>query len=143
MVHILGPVAARGALLSLFDFKVPAGFPSPAADHIEKRISLDELLNVKAPHIYLVRIEGNSMVGAGIFDGDLVLVDRSIDPAHNQIVIAAINGEPLCKRLIRLGNEVILASENPHFPARYVLEGEELSIWGVVTYSVRSHDPKA
>ncbi|MBD1602599.1 LexA family protein, partial [Pseudomonas typographi] len=65
---------------------MPAGFPSPATDHLEKAISLDELLNLRAPHIYLVRIEGDSMIGAGIFDGDLVVVDRAIEPAHGHIV---------------------------------------------------------
>lgn len=113
MIHILGPIGTCSAALNLYGFRVPAGFPSPAADHIEARISLDELLNVKAPHIYLVRIEGDSMIGAGIFDGDLVLVDRSIDPCNNQIVIAAINGEPVCKRLVTQEHNVILVSENP------------------------------
>ncbi|MNF03013.1 DNA polymerase V subunit UmuD [compost metagenome] len=71
-----------------------------------------------------------------------MLVDRSIEARHGQIVIAAVNGEPLCKRLHRVGSQVALRSENPRFPPRYILEGDELTIWGVVTFSVRSHDPK-
>ncbi|MBD1555156.1 LexA family protein [Pseudomonas typographi] len=143
MITILGPLSLSSARLPVYSFRVPAGFPSPATDHLEHAISLDELLNLRAPHIYLVRIEGESMVGAGIFDGDLVVVDRAIEPAHGHIVIAAINGEPLCKRLHRRGQEVALLSENRRFPPRYILDGDELQIWGVVTFSVRSHDPKA
>ncbi|MBD1589611.1 LexA family protein [Pseudomonas typographi] len=143
MITILGPLSLSSARLPVYSFRVPAGFPSPATDHLEHAISLDELLNLRAPHIYLVRIEGESMVAAGIFDGDLVVVDRAIEPAHGHIVIAAINGEPLCKRLHRRGQEVALLSENRRFPPRYILDGDELQIWGVVTFSVRSHDPKA
>jgi DNA polymerase V len=140
---ILGPLTEGGTKLPLYSFKVPAGFPSPAADHIEKHISLDQLLDIRAPHVYLVRIEGRSMEGAGIFDGDLAVVDRSVTPEHGHIVIAALNGDPVCKRLTKRGAEIILVSENVGYPPRYILEGDELSIWGVVTFSVRSHDPKA
>ena len=70
---ILGPIAEVGAKLPLCSFQVPAGFPSPAADHIEQHISLDEVLNIRAPHVYLVAITGESMQGVGIFDGDLAL----------------------------------------------------------------------
>ena len=136
---ILGPLAEGGAKLPLCSFKVPAGFPAPAADHIEKQISLDELLNIRAPHVYLVTIEGESMQGAGIFDGDLAVVDRAREPAHGDIVVALLNNDPICKRLCKRGREVILLSENPKYPPRYVLEGDDLSIWGVISYSVRSH----
>jgi DNA polymerase V len=139
-VTILGPLSAGGERLPLYSFHVPAGFPSPAADHIEKHISLDELFDIRAPHVYLVKIEGDSMQGAGIYCGDLVIVDRSLYAEHGDIVIAAINSEPVCKRLHMRENEVILMSENPRYPARHVLEGDELVIWGVVKYSVRDHD---
>jgi DNA polymerase V len=139
-VIILGPVLAGGEKLPLYSFHVPAGFPSPAADHIEKHISLDELFDIKAPHVYLVKIEGDSMQGAGIYDGDLVIVDRSVEGKHGDIVIAALNTEPLCKRLYLRENAVILMSENPKYPARHIMEGDELVIWGVVKYSVRDHD---
>lgn len=143
MVSFLGSIACGGDVLPFYSFHVPAGFPSPAADHMEQQISLDDLFNIRAPHMYLVRIDGDSMQGAGIFDGDLILVDRSIEARHGHIVIAAVNGEPLCKRLHQVGAEVALLSENLSFPARPILEGDELTIWGVVTFSVRSHDPLA
>jgi DNA polymerase V len=141
-ITILGPLATGGEKLPLYSFKVPAGFPSPAADHIEKHISLDELFDIRAPHVYLVRIDGDSMQGAGIYSGDMVVVDRSIDPISGDIVIAALNSEPLLKRLHLRDNAVILLSENPKYPARHVMEGDELMIWGVVKYSVRDHDNK-
>lgn len=136
---ILGPIAEVGLKLPFCLFQVPAGFPSPAADHIEAHISLDEVLNIRAPHVYLVKITGESMQGAGIFDGDLAVVDRSLEPAHGHIVVALLNNDPLCKRLCIRGKDVILLSENPKYPPRYVLEGDELAIWGVIIGSVRSH----
>ena len=137
--NILGSIATGGAQLPLCSFQVPAGFPSPAADHIEQHISLDEVLNIRAPHVYLVMISGDSMQGIGIFEGDLAIVDRSIEPAHGHVVVALLNNDPMCKRLCRRGKDVILLSENPKYPARYILEGDELSIWGVITSTVRSH----
>ena len=139
-ITFLGPLSAGGEKLPLYSFHVPAGFPSPAADHIEKHISLDELFDIRAPHVYLVKIDGDSMQGAGIYHGDIVIVDLSLDAEHGDIVIAALNTEPLCKRLHRRENELILMSENPKYPPRHVMEGDELVIWGVVKYSVRDHD---
>jgi len=136
---ILGQIAEGGVKLPLCSFQVPAGFPSPAADHIEQHISLDEVLNIRAPHVYLVSITGESMQGAGIFEGDLAVVDRSLEPAHGHIVVALLNNDPICKRLCIRGKDVILMSENPKYPPRYILESDELSIWGVITGSVRSH----
>lgn len=138
-VTILGPLAKGGTKLPRCSFRVPAGFPSPAADHIEQHISLDEILNIRAPHVYLVSIAGDSMQGAGIFDGDLAIVDRALEAGHNDIVVALLNNEPICKRLCKRGTQMVLLSENPKYPPRYVLEGDELSIWGVITNSVRSH----
>ncbi|MFL6970055.1 peptidase S24 [Pseudomonas sp. A25(2017)] len=136
---IHGPLAEGGIRLPLCLFKIPAGFPSPAADHIEQQISLDEVLNIRAPHVYLASISGDSMQGAGIFDGDLAVVDRSMEPAHGHIVVALLNNEPVCKRLCVRDRQMILLSENPKYPPRYVLEGDELVIWGVITSTVRSH----
>jgi DNA polymerase V len=136
---ILGSLKRSTITLPLFASRVPAGFPSPAADHLEKHISLDELFDIRAPHIYLVKIEGDSMNGAGLFTGDLVIVDRGREARHGDIVIAALNGEPVCKRLHHKGRELILQSENTAYPARYVLESDEMTIWGVVRYSVRDH----
>lgn len=139
-LDFIGHLTVSGQRLPLYSFRVPAGFPSPAQDHLEQEISLDELLNLRAPHTYLVRAIGDSMTGAGIYNGDLLIVDRSNVAKHGEIVIAAVNTEPMVKRLSYERGQAILLSENPRFPPRYILEGDELMVWGVVRYSVHSHD---
>lgn len=106
---------------------------------MERQISLDELFELRAPHVYLVQVDGDSMQGAGIYSGDLLIVDRSNEAEHGDIVIAAVNSEPVCKRLHRRNGAVILQSENSAYPPRHIMEGDELVIWGVVRYSVRDH----
>ena len=136
---ILGPVGGSVIELPFFSSRVPAGFPSPAQDHLEQKLSLDQLLDIDAPHTYLVRVEGESMIDIGIFDGDMMVVNRAIPWRHRDIVIAEINGETFVKRLIQNGQQIVLRSENPKFAPRYILEGDELRIWGVVTDSIRRH----
>jgi len=102
--------------------------------------SLDDYLHLRAPSVYLVRVEGNSMQGAGIFSGDLLVVDRQVDAKPGHIVIAAVNGEPMCKRFCREYDRHILRSENKRYPDRYILEGDTFEVWGVVVHSIRSHD---
>lgn len=139
-VVILGPLSEGGIKLPLYSFQVPAGFASPAVDYIEKHVSLDEMAEVRAPHVYLAKILGDSMIGAGIFDRDLIVVDRSRDAEHGEIVVAALNNsEPICKRLFMMDGVVKLQSENTAYPARHILEGDNLVIWGVVNYSMRRH----
>ncbi|MFJ3050837.1 LexA family protein [Pseudomonas nitroreducens] len=141
MLHdVVARLLARSRPLPLFAFRVPAGFPSPAQDHLEREISLDEILQIRAPHTYLVRSGGDSMIGAGIHDGDLLVVDRSREAEPGDIIIAAVNGEPTVKRLAKEGRQVVLRAENPKYPPRYILEGDELLVWGVVGYSIRCHD---
>lgn len=137
---ILGAVGESSIKLPFFTCRVPAGFPSPALDHMEQRLSLDELLDIQAPHMYLVRALGDSMVGAGIFDGDILVVSRGRTAATHDIVIAAVNGETCVKRLGQHEQTTVLLSENPDFPPRYVMEGDELMIWGVVVASLRRHN---
>ena len=136
---ILGPVGGSVIELPFFSSRVPAGFPSPAQDHLEQKLSLDQLLGIDAPHTYLVRVEGESMIDIGIFDGDIMVVNRAMPWRHRDIVIAEINGETFVKRLIQNGQQIVLHSENPKFAPRYILEGDELRIWGVVTDSIRRH----
>lgn len=136
---ILGAVGRSSIELPFYTWRVPAGFPSPALDHMEQRLSLDELLDIQAPHMYLVRALGDSMIGAGIFDGDILVVSRGQTAAMQDIVIAALNGETCVKRLGKHDNIMVLLSENPDYPPRYVMEGDELLIWGVVIASLRRH----
>jgi DNA polymerase V len=136
---ILGPAGSSVIELPFFSSRVPAGFPSPAQDHLEQKLSLDQLLGIDAPHTYLVRVEGESMIDIGIFDGDIMVVNRAMPWRHRDIVIAEINGETFVKRLIQNAQQIVLRSENPKFAPRYILEGDELRIWGVVTDSIRRH----
>lgn len=138
-ITILGPLSATDLTLPLYGYRVPAGFPSPAQDHIEERISLDHLLEIQAPHTYLVRAHGDSMIGSGIYDGDLLVVDRSADAVQGDVIIAAINGEPVVKRLGRVGETLALLSDNPLYQPRLILEGDDLEVWGVVRCSLRTH----
>ena len=127
-VHILGPAAPTTIALPFFSFCVPAGFPSPAQDHMEGSISLDELMNIRAPHTYLARADGESMIQVGIFDRDILIIDRGREAEKGEVTIAALNKEPLVKIFDRAGSQVILRSANPKFPPRYLLESEELYI---------------
>jgi DNA polymerase V len=115
---------------------VSAGFPSPAADHTQKRIDLNEHLIRNKEATFLFRVKGDSMINAGIFENDTLLVDRSIEARHNSIVLALINHEFTVKRLYHRGGVVKLMAENPIYPPILIKAGEELSVWGVVTYNL-------
>jgi DNA polymerase V len=119
------------------------GFPNPAQDHLERQISLDDLLGLREPSVYLFKMGSDAMVEAGIFSGDVCVVDRAIHPAHGHIVQASVNGEPFCRRFWQTAGEVKLVAESSKVPARYILEGDELMVFGVVTYSVRCHEQKS
>lgn len=124
--------------LPLFSYKVAAGFPSPADDYIEGRLSLDEHLIHHKDSTFFVRAKGNSMVGAGIFDNDLLIVDKSLTPTSGDIVIAVLDGDLTVKRLIKQGSRIILKPENHRFKDIELQEGQELQVWGVVTSTVKT-----
>jgi DNA polymerase V len=115
---------------------VPAGFPSPAADHTQKRIDLNDHLIRNKEATFIFKVKGDSMVGAGIYEGDALVIDRSIEAKHNNIVLAVLNNEFTVKRLYRRGGVVKLVAENNLYPPIVVKSGEDLSIWGVVTYNL-------
>lgn len=138
-VFLLGPAAESSISLPFYTFRIPAGFPSPAQDHVESPVSLDDLMDVRAPHTFFARASGHSMVGVGIHDNDILVIDRSRLPEPGQIIIAELNHEPLVKIYDVLKGQVILRSANPTYPTRALLEGDELGVWGVVRYSVRCH----
>ena len=122
----------------LYGSRVQAGFPSPADDHIEGKLDLNEHLVRRPAATFFVRASGESMKDAGIFDGDLLVIDRSISAKSDDIVIASIHGELTVKRLQQSGKEWLLVPANPKFPV-IQLEGSDGEIWGVVTHSVRRH----
>lgn len=128
-------VAAISALS--LESHVRAGFPSPAEDCQSKRIDVLERL-VKHPQAtYSMRVRGESMREAGIFDGDVLLVDRAIKPAHGQIVVAVVDCEFTCKQLWLRGGHLKLKAANPTFADITPSEGQTVEIWGVVIGSVR------
>ncbi len=136
LAHQPIPVHASPLWLDVCAWTVPAGFPSPAADHAQERIDLNRQLIRNKEATYIFRVKGDSMTGAGIYEGDALLVDRSVDPKHQHIVVAQLNNEFTVKRLYRRGGVVKLVAENNLYPPIVVKSGEELSIWGVVTYNL-------
>lgn len=130
------PATPQPLWLDLCGWTVPAGFPSPAADHAQKRIDINAHLIRNKEATFLFRVQGDSMTGIGIYDGDTLVVDRSIEPRHNHIVLAVLHNEFTVKRLYRRGGVVKLLAENPLYPPRVMRAEEELSIWGVVTFNL-------
>ncbi len=123
-------------LRPLLGSRVPAGFPSPAQDYIEETLDLNEFLVAHPSATFFVRVEGFSMVNAGIFPGDILIVDRSLEPAHKKIVIAIVDGELTVKRLWQEKNKWYLMPENPEFPLVEITRDMEFIIWGVVVYAL-------
>ena len=112
--------------------KVSAGFPSPAADYEDKRLDINEYLIRNPVSTFFFPVQGDSMQGAEIFDGDILVVDRSIKASHGHIVIAFVDGERLVKRLYHRDGRVALVAENPAYPTIDIRGDMELVIWGVV-----------
>ena len=133
----MAPFPRPRLTIPLYEARVPAGFPSPAEGYIQRPIDLNELLVSNPPSTFMFRVEGQSMVGAHIHDGDLVLVDRAMEAQDRDIVLAVIDGEFTVKRLRRSGGRVWLQPENKEFPAIELSEERESVIWGVVTGGVR------
>jgi DNA polymerase V len=132
------PVLPLSALpLPFYDLLVPAGFPSPAQDYVEKTLDLNEQLITHPAATYFVRVQGDSMIGAGIEDGDLLIVDRALEPKHGDIVVAGFFGELTVKRL-ELMPEIRLVPMNDLYPAISVPEATDLDIHGVVVHAVKS-----
>jgi DNA polymerase V len=122
--------------LPLFGHKIAAGFPSPADDYVEDRIDLNQHLIRHKEATFFLRVKGESMLSAGIHDGDLLVVDRALDPVDGKIVIAVLDGELTVKRLERRKGKIRLLPENPAFPPLEVKNEQDLVIWGVVTHVI-------
>ncbi len=121
----------------LFISKVPAGFPSPADDYMDKQLDLNEQFIKHPAATFYCRVSGQSMTGAGIFDGDLLIVDRAVRPVHGDVILAALDGELTCKILDMYNRRLV--SANDHYPPLPITEGMDFSIEGVVIHSIRSH----
>ena len=123
-------------LTPIFLDSVSAGFPSPATDYMERKLDLNEYLIKHPAATFIVKAKGPSMVDAGILSGDLLIVDRSIDPKSKDIVIASIFGDLTVKKLQKKEKLLFLLSANSDYPSIEVKEEMECFIWGVVTYII-------
>ena len=123
--------------LKLFEHKVPAGFPSPADDHIEKKLDLNDYLIKQKEATFFVRIKGDSMIDAGIHDNDIVIVDKSQKASNGDIVLASIDGEFTVKLLSSYKSKYRLLAANEKYKPIEINESMQFDVWGVVTGAVR------
>ena len=123
--------------LPYYDTKVQAGFPSPAEDHLEQRLDLNTLVIDNPSATFFVRVAGESMRGIGITDGDILVVDRSIEIWGNRIIVAVIDSEFTIKRFTKRNGTVVLEAENPDYPPIKITEEMDFSVWGVVCWTLK------
>ena len=124
--------------IPIFIDKVSAGFPSPASDYIEHKLDLNEYLIPNPVATFIVKANGTSMVDANIQSGDLLIVDKSLTPKNNSIVIASIFGDLTVKQFKTKHKKLFLVSSNSNYPSFEIKEEMDCFIWGVVTYVVHS-----
>ncbi len=115
---------------------ISAGFPSPAQDYIEDNLDLNQFLISHPAATYFVKVEGYSMINAGIYPDDILIVDRAAEPLHKKIVIAVVDGELTVKRLFKEKNKWFLLPDNDEFTPIEITREMEVNIWGVVTYAI-------
>lgn len=141
MIVELQPAFASPCQVVLVEAKLSAGFPSPAADYVEGRIDLTEVLVPHPSASFTLRIAGHSMIQAGIHDGDLAIVDRSLVARHDDVIVAVLGGELTCKRLLIRGGRTYLApdSDDPAYRVVDVTGREDFQVWGVITSTIRIH----
>ena len=130
-------IADAPLLARLLNSRVCAGFPSPAEDLGAQRIDLTQILVVHPQATYFLRASGQSMVEAGIFDNDIMVVDRAIKPRHDHIVVAIVDVDFTVKRLYQRAGRIKLKAANPTFPDIVPKEGQTIEVWGVVTSSIK------
>jgi len=122
--------------LPIYLANVQAGFPSPAENDLDKTLDLNELLIAHPAATFFVRVAGESMRNAGIFSGDILVVDRSLEAVDNKIVLAIVDGEFTVKRLKICEGRISLVPENPAYPILEIKQGSDFQVWGIVTYVI-------
>ena len=128
---------SQGIELPFFDTKVQAGFPSPAEDHLEQRLDLNTLVIDNPNATFFVRVAGESMRDIGIADGDILVVDRSIESWENRVVVAVIDSEFTIKRFTTDQETVLLKTENSDYPSIKITPEMDFSVWGVVSWTLK------
>jgi DNA polymerase V len=133
------PVPLDPSVLMMFKAadRVSAGFPSPAEDFAVQRIDLTAILVIHPQATFLLRVSGDSMKDAGIYDGDTLVVDKAIKPRHGHVVVAVVDGEFTVKFLYQRGGRTKLQAANPTYPDIIPREGQTIEIWGVVTSCIK------
>ena len=125
--------------IAFYNSSIPAGFPSPAEDHIDIPLDLNDHLIRHPAATFYVYAKGNSMQNSGIYDGDLLIVDRAVEPKLKNIVIAIIDGEFTVKRISKIKNKIYLLPDNKEYRPIEIKDGSNFQIWGVVIYTI--HKP--
>ena len=120
-----------------FSGGIKAGFPSPAADFEENKISLDKTLVKNSEATFYAKAVGNSMTGAGIDDGDILVIDRSLEPVHHKIAVCLIDGEFTVKRIKKDGEALFLMPENLNYKPIEINLHTDFTVWGIVTYVIK------
>jgi len=138
VVEIFTPEAETQQKLPLFLESVSAGFPSPADDYLESRLDLNDYLIRNPAATFFVRVSGDSMIEAGIYSGDILIVDRSLQPKEGSVIIAVIDGELLVKRLHFSKNKIYLLPENRNYKPIEITKEMGFEVWGVVTNVIHS-----
>ncbi len=137
-LDILKPNFSSFFPLPFYSSTIPAGFPSPANDYVEKKLDLNEHLIKSPAATFFVRVAGDSMTKVGIFDGDLLIVDRSLEAKNDSIIVAILNGEFTVKRLVKTRKGFSLMPENDHYRPIEITEDTDFEVWGIVTNVVHS-----
>ena len=136
ILSIINIEADKKTNTPMFLDSVSAGFPSPATDYMENKLDLNEYLVKHPAATFIVKANGPSMIEAGILSGDLLIVDRSVTPKNDNIVIASVFGDLTVKKLRKKGSALFLVSANNEYSSIEVREEMECFIWGVVTYVI-------
>jgi len=134
---LFSPKASSGNGAVFVDVGISAGFPAPADHFNETRISLDDELIHNKDTTFFAKVKGQSMINAGLDDNDLLVIDRSLEPANNKIAVCFLDGEFTVKRLRVEKNEVWLQPENPNYPIINITEENDFMIWGIVTSVIK------
>ena len=135
---VYAPDLSTRYALPIFLGRLPAGFPSPADDYLEGKLDLNRHLIKHPAATFFVRVTGDSMIGAGIHSGDLLVVDRSLEPADKHVVVAVLDGELTVKRLFKQNGVLRLLPENLNYQPIEIAPQQTIEIWGVVTSVIHS-----
>lgn len=137
--HQIFELTNKRIYLPVAQSKVAAGFPTPVTEYNEERLDINDIVATNPHATFYVRVSGNSMIDASIKDGDILVVDKSLEARHNDVVIAVVDGEFTVKTLYHKDGIIKLVPANPEFPEIILQNEQELNIWGVVSYTIHKN----